>query len=245
MNKLDYGADALIVGEVAAIIVLFFMLLVLFLWYNGAIQKQEEKMLSMQLRLIRQRAAIIRNGREGAVALRTWIVGQMDRMQEKIAAGKKPETIEIEEYLRQLEQARTLEYRGLFCRDVLVDEILSLTRKSMERNNRCIDIQVRQYERGTIEEEDLVRLLYCLLETVPKTGGGVELILNKSAKQLFISLKAERFGLEREAPVCLRKVGFCKQAHLGRGLNDKAKVDQILVERARDGHADLNIGEVP
>lgn len=197
MNKLDNGADALIVGEVAAIIVLFFMLLVLFLWYNGAIQKQEEKMLSMQLRLIRQRAAIIRNGREGAVGLRNLIVSQMDCIQERIAAGKRPEAADIEEYLRQLEQARMLEYRGQYCRDVLVDEMLSLARKSMERNGRWIDIQVRQYERGTIEEEDLVRLLYCLLETAPKTGGGVELILNASAKQLFISLKSERFALSR------------------------------------------------
>ena len=206
MNSLEGGASSFIVGEVALMTVLFIVLLIVFLFYNSTLQKQEEKMLSMQLRLIRQRAAVVQSGRAGADAMRTLITSQMERLQDETAAGRMPDADEIEDCLKQLEKIQMPEYRGRYCRDVLVDEMLSQIGENAEITGSRIDILVQQYDRGTVDEEDLVRLLYCLQETVKEPGDREELVLNASDSQFFIRMKADSFVFPRGVFAAIQRI---------------------------------------
>ena len=109
------------VGEIGLLGLLAVMLMLVIVIYQTFMHQQEETFLSMQMRLLRQRAAVVQNTQAEYTAARKLLAEQMRTLQEKMDAGTGISSEEIEADLEKLKALLNTEYRGVFCKDILVD----------------------------------------------------------------------------------------------------------------------------
>lgn len=132
-TQIKDGMWALMVGEIGLLGLLAVMLMLVIVIYQTFMHQQEETFLSMQMRLLRQRAAIVQNTQVEYTAARKLLAEQMRTLQEKMDAGTGISSEEIEADLEKLKALLNTEYRGVFCKDILVDEMLSQIKETKEK----------------------------------------------------------------------------------------------------------------
>lgn len=143
-------------------LILLAVILLQLVSHQFRIQRTEEMFQDMQMRLLRQRALLTQKKRSELIENRTLIKKQMLTIEKKIGEGTRIGQEELRKYIDELQQMEAWKYRGIYCQDVLVDEILAQIRDANNARGNKINIVVHGYQRGTVAEEDVARMIYCL-----------------------------------------------------------------------------------
>ncbi|MGN1166494.1 MAG: hypothetical protein ACI4S2_08755 [Lachnospiraceae bacterium] len=94
----------------------------------------------------------------------------IDKQMEEITKLDKIEEKTIAEYLKQLKNNYEGIRAGIFCNDWMVDALLCSQERLFFQKGMCLDCHMQGYERGIIEEQDIVQILTLLLEYAAKIG---------------------------------------------------------------------------
>ncbi len=175
-------------------------------------QSSEQQFITMQVNLMQQRM-LLTSRTQGEIKESSRIISaQMEELQNRMSRGEQIGKELVEEYIVSLETAKTKDYRGVFCKDSLVDELLCQIREEACRQGIKAEISLIGYDRGDIAEEDLVRLLYCLGYAAVQPGdnssrpgenagngdkGWLTLSMSTSGEQFLIRICAPSFKLSR------------------------------------------------
>ena len=205
-NRLEDGMGTFIIGEIALLGLLFVLLLLMLVIYQASIHKQEEAFLTLQINMLRQRALIVKNAQADYVAARELLATQMRQLQEKMDACESIAPEEIEENLSKLRKLFGSEYRGVYCKDALVDEMLSQIRETVEAGGGKLQVSIKQYDLGRVNEEDLVRLLFCLQQAAKRPEYGEEISMTSTGSQFLLTFKSAGFSFLHRSFMTLQTV---------------------------------------
>ena len=205
--------EVLLIALISALFMLIFICL-LFRFIRR--EDQEKRFMDIQVGLIRKRADMTSRIRGEVEESSRIISQQMEELQRRVEEGEEIDQELIGEYTASLETVRTRAYRGVFCKDVLVDEILCEIREEAQLNGMQAEISLSGYDRGNIAEEDLVRILYCLgnaaVQDIQENkdadgdSGTLSLTMTTSGERLFIRICAPVFILSRERAAYVRRL---------------------------------------
>jgi len=171
----------------AAITAFLFQMIV----FQYRFQREEENFLDLQIGLLRQRAVITRHTMEDMRRSRELIERQMKELEGESAGGSSVSKEEWEIWIQDLKQSLSSGYRGRYCRDILVDETLSYIAETAQEHGDEVGITLRGYERGKIGEEDIARILFCMMSCMDEHHGRTDIYLTGTGGQLIISAAAD------------------------------------------------------
>ena len=210
------SAGGMTIFLIMLVSVTFMLTFISLLFHFIKCEDREKRFMDIQLGLIRKRADMTARIRGEVEESSRIISQQMEELQRRVEDGEEIDQDLIGEYTASLEAVRTRAYRGVFCKDVLVDEILCEIREEAQRKGVQAEISLSGYDRGNIAEEDLVRILYCLgnaaiQDTQERKGadeanGTLSLTMTTSGERLFIRICAPVFTLSRERAAYIRKL---------------------------------------
>ena len=162
-NNTGAKAEMVIMVDCTIQLVLLAIIVFQLVLHQIQTQRNEEMFLDMQMRLLRQRAVLTQQKRSELIENRTLIRQQMKTIEEKIGEGVRIQPEELRSYIDEIQQTEAWKYRGTYCQDILVDEVLAQSRDANQKQGRHLSILLHDYQRGNIAEEDIARLIYCLV----------------------------------------------------------------------------------
>ena len=181
-------------------------------------QRQEKNLLDMQLGLLECRAYLSSQISGKAEKLRSEISIQMQQLQTDISTGNIPDQDTLENYILKLKTLRIEKPRGIYCEDVLLDEVLAQIHEEAVSRGMEIRIQLREYESGRIPEGDLVLILYYLWMACVSEGGALGIELLMAGKELMIRFTSSVIRITRGKNTAIRGIArrYQGQVRVGR-----------------------------
>ena len=169
-------------------------------------QRQEKRLLNMQFALLERRTYLNAQISGEAERIRMEISRQMNQLQEAMDQESQIDSEVLENYITRLEALRFERRRGIFCRDALVDEVLSQIYEASERNGNEVWIHLQGYDLQGIREEDVVQILYDLWSGCCPESGQVDILITDEGRDLVIRFAAEKIDLNRARKAVLRNI---------------------------------------
>ena len=169
-------------------------------------QRQEKNLLDMQLGLLERRAYLTSQISGKAEKLRSEISVQMQQMQREMNAGNTPDQEILEDYVQKLKALRIEKSRGIYCEDVLVDEVLAQIHEEAVSREMDIRIHLRGYESGRIPEEDLVLILYYLWDSCISDEGTLDIEMFMTGSELMARFTSSVVRISRGKNTAIREI---------------------------------------
>ena len=169
-------------------------------------QKQEKNLLNMQLGLLERRAYLTSQISGKVEKLLSELSEQMQQLQTDVNSGNKPDRETLENYVQKLRELRIEKPRGIYCEDVLVDEVLTQIHEEAVSRGMNIRIHLRGYESGKVPEEDLVQILYYLWNACISEGGTLDIEMFMTGKELMIRFTSSMIRITRGKNTAIRSI---------------------------------------
>ena len=127
-----------------------------------SLQTAERERIRTQLQLLRKRAEVTHLMHTRILEGHEIITRQMDMLQKMEEEKNAIDSTLITDCLNELQKTKVREYRGVYCSELLIDEVLSQIRQDAEQCGMNTTVHMQGFQLGRIREEDLTQLLYCL-----------------------------------------------------------------------------------
>ena len=176
------------------------------IWSDIRTQRQEKRLLNMQFALLERRTYLTARISGEAERVRTEISRQMEQLQEAMDRKSGIDSKMLGAYIERLETLRFEKRRGIYCSDVLVDEILAQIHEESERNGMETKIHLQGYDLQGVREEDVVQILYDLWSGCDAESGQVGILITTEGKCLVIRYEANSIALNRARKSVLRNI---------------------------------------
>ena len=198
-------------GDTWGVIVPLHMLLILAIgtWLVRSdiqTQKQERRLLNMQFTLLERRTYLAAQISGKAEKLRSEISMQMQQLQTDMNLGNTPDREILENYAQKLRELRIEKPRGIYCEDVLVDEVLTQIHEEAVSRGMDIRIHLWGYEPEKVPEEDLVQILYYLWKSCMSDGGTLDIEMLMTGKELMIRFISSMIRITRGKNTAIRSI---------------------------------------
>ena len=168
-------------------------------WRHQLQISEEQNYLQLQLRLLENHYGTLQKQIIRMENSRRLIDRQMEELmisleQDQTTEGRKKCRDRMEAYLKELRQAYEEIRSGVYCGDWLIDAVLCCEEETARRQGILVEYEMNGYDRGSIPEERLVRLLFGFLDFGIRQNDGVS--AESKRLSLHMSSGKERLVLE-------------------------------------------------